>query len=95
MFGVQLDEFADHRIVGVALGVDHQHVARFKQGQGLVNVQIISGTSLDGQCGTHQLARHVVAGKAPSADVATQVVADVRGDYRSERFNEPGGGQSG
>ncbi|MOA30748.1 hypothetical protein D3C78_1518560 [compost metagenome] len=88
LFGVELNELADDRIVGVALGVDHQYVTRLEQGQGLVDIEIITGPGFDGQCGTHQFACGVVAGQASGANVTAEVVADVRGDHRSESFDD-------
>ena len=45
--GIELDQFADHSVAGVALGVDDQHMPRLQHGHGLVDEQVVAGACLD------------------------------------------------
>ncbi|MNN97322.1 hypothetical protein D3C81_2164670 [compost metagenome] len=63
-------------------GLEHAH--------GFVDEQIVARAGFNGQGGAHQLSAAVVTSKAASADVATQVVADVRRHHVGEGFQHFG-----
>ncbi|MNF95010.1 hypothetical protein D3C84_777450 [compost metagenome] len=80
LLGIELDQLTDDRVGRVTLGVDHQHMPRFDQRQGLVDVEVVTGASLHCQGGAHQFAGVVIARQPPGTDVTPEVVADMRRD---------------
>ncbi len=86
--GVQLDQLADDRVIGITLPINHQYVAGLQHHQSLVDVEVVAWTGLDRQRGTHELACTVVARQATGTNMASHVVADMRGNDRGKCFDQ-------
>ncbi|MNY62554.1 hypothetical protein D3C86_1993870 [compost metagenome] len=65
-------------------------MAWLQHAHGFVDQKIVAWAGFDRQGGAHQLSAAVVTSKAASADVATQVVADVRRHHVGEGFQHFG-----
>src|SRR5690606_30899077 len=76
-----LHDLADAGIADIASSIDDQYVTRFKHGHRLVDIQIVTRTRFDRNGGSNQLPGPVVTLESDNADLAVQIITQMRGDY--------------
>ncbi|MCY1186940.1 hypothetical protein D9M71_486230 [compost metagenome] len=66
-----------------------------EQGQRFIDEQVVTRSRLNGQRSADYFAGGIVTGKTTRTDMATEVVANVRGNNRTEGLNDMRMGERG